>query len=159
MPLDEIERFFEGRLLAPDALAYAIHIRESDRLIGVTTFSALDVENGSAMFHITIGEPDAWGRGYGTDAASLMVGHAFRGLGLHRVALSVFSFNARAIRSYEKVGFRIEGRLRDAIWRDGRYWDEVQMGILQADWMAVQESRRRDPASDATDQPQTVPSG
>ena len=143
MSIDEIEHFFQARLLAPDALAYAIHVRDGDRLIGVTTFSALDVDNGSALFHITIGEPDAWGRGYGTEAASLMIGHAFRGLGLHRVALSVFSFNTRAIRSYEKVGFQIEGRLRDAIWRDGRYWDEVQMGVLQSDWVALSDGARR----------------
>jgi RimJ/RimL family protein N-acetyltransferase len=108
----------------------------------VTTFSALDVDNGSALFHITIGERDAWGKGYGTDAAHLMVGHAFKGLGLHRVALSVFSFNERAIRSYEKVGFRVEGRLREAIWRDGQYWDEVQMGVLREEWLRREEAAR-----------------
>ena len=58
-------------------------------------------------------------------------------IGLHRVGLSVFSFNERAIRSYEKAGFRIEGRLREAISRDGRYWDEIQMGILRDDWLAI----------------------
>jgi RimJ/RimL family protein N-acetyltransferase len=41
----------------------------------------------------------------------------------------------RAIRAYEKAGFRIEGRLRDAILRDGRYFDEVQMGILATEWL------------------------
>ena len=49
-----------------------------------------------------------------------MVDHAFTSLGLHRVALSVFAFNERAIRAYERVGFTIEGRAREAIWRDGR---------------------------------------
>nr|MBA3627817.1 GNAT family N-acetyltransferase [Chloroflexota bacterium] len=76
-----------------------------------------------------------WGQGYGTEAASLMLAHAFERLGLHRVGLSVFSFNERAIRSYEKAGFRIEGRLRDAIARDGRYWDEIQMGALRPEWL------------------------
>ena len=49
----------------------------------------------------------------------------------------MFSFNERAIRSYEKAGFRIEGRLREAISRDGRYWDEIQMGVLRDDWLAA----------------------
>ncbi|MGI8703998.1 MAG: GNAT family N-acetyltransferase [Candidatus Limnocylindrales bacterium] len=136
MSVEEIERFFHARLLAPDALAYAIHVRPLDRLVGVTTFSSLDPDNGSATFHITIGEPDLWGQGYGTEAAELMLHHAFVRLGLHRVALSVFAFNARAIRSYEKAGFEIEGRLREAIWRDGRYWDEIQMAALKTEWLA-----------------------
>jgi RimJ/RimL family protein N-acetyltransferase len=64
-----------------------------------------------------------------------MLEHAFTRVNLHRVALSVFSFNNRAIRSYEKAGFRTEGRLREAIWREGRFWDEVQMGVLQDEWL------------------------
>ena len=142
MSKEEIERFFQSRLMAPDALAYAIHERSTDRLVGITTFSALDPDNGSVLYHITIGEPDAWGRGYGTEVTSMMVELAFDRLALHRVGLSVFEFNARAIRAYEKVGFRVEGRLREAIHRDGRYWDEVQMGILEWEWAA----RRQEPA-------------
>ncbi len=135
MPREEVERFFQTRLLEPESVAYAIHLRLTDRLIGLTTFSALDADNGSVLFHITLGERDVWGQGYGTEATSLMLAHAFERLGLHRVGLSVFSFNDRAIRSYEKAGFRIEGRLRDAIVRDGRYWDEIQMGALRPEWL------------------------
>jgi RimJ/RimL family protein N-acetyltransferase len=138
MTTEEIGQFFKTRLLAPEAMAYAIHERTDDRLIGLTTFSALDPDNGSALFHITIGERNAWGRGLGTDATNRMLSHAFEHLGLHRVGLSVFSFNERAVRAYEKAGFRIEGRLREAIWRDGRYFDELQMGILASEWRARQ---------------------
>ncbi|HYI23604.1 MAG TPA: GNAT family protein [Candidatus Limnocylindrales bacterium] len=131
----EVERFFQTRMLAQDALAYAIVELPTWRLIGFTTFSALDGDNGSVMFHITIGERDAWGRGYGTEATELMVGHAFERLGLHRVGLTVFSYNLRAISAYEKAGFSIEGKLRDAIQREGLYFDEVQMGILADEWL------------------------
>jgi RimJ/RimL family protein N-acetyltransferase len=131
----EIERFFQSRMLAQDALAYSIVELPDWRLIGFTTFSSLDGDNGSVMFHITIGERDSWGRGLGTEATELMLGHAFERLGLHRVGLSVFSYNLRAIRAYEKAGFRIEGRLREAILRDGRYWDEIQMGVLAGEWL------------------------
>ena len=131
----EIERFFQMRMLAPDALAYAIVELPRWRQVGFTTFSSLDPDNGSVLFHITIGERDAWGRGLGTEATSLMLGHAFERLALHRVGLTVFSYNVRAIRAYEKAGFRVEGRLRDAIIRDGRYFDEVQMGVLATEWI------------------------
>ena len=131
----EVERFFQARMMAHDALAYSIVEMPSWRLIGFTTFSALDGDNGSVLFHITIGERDAWGRGLGTEATELMVGHAFERLGLHRVGLTVFSYNVRAISAYEKAGFSIEGKLRDAIQRDGHYFDEVQMGILADEWL------------------------
>jgi RimJ/RimL family protein N-acetyltransferase len=137
MPRDEVERFFQTRLLSSESVAYGIHVRETGRLIGLTTFSALDPDNGTVLLHITIGETDALGQGYGTEAVRLMLWLAFERIGLHRVGLSVFSFNERAIRSYEKAGFRIEGRLREAIARDGRYWDEVQMGVLRDDWLAA----------------------
>lgn len=133
----EIERFFQVRMLAQDALAYSIVELPTWRLIGFTTFSSLDGDNGSVMFHITIGERDAWGRGMGTEATELMLQHAFERLGLHRVGLTVFSYNVRAIRAYEKAGFVAEGRLRDAIQRDGRYFDEVQMGILAGEWLSA----------------------
>jgi RimJ/RimL family protein N-acetyltransferase len=135
MSQSEIERFFQVRMLSPDALAYSIVELPLWRQIGFTTFSSLDPDNGSVLFHITIGERDAWGRGLGTETTSLMLGHAFERLALHRVGLTVFSYNERAIRAYEKAGFRIEGRLRDAIIRDGRYFDELQMGVLAGEWL------------------------
>jgi RimJ/RimL family protein N-acetyltransferase len=133
---EEIERFFAARALGSDSLSMAIHVRDTDRLIGTCALSQLDSDNGSALYHITIGEKDAWGHGYGTEATALMMGHAFGGLGLHRIALSVFAFNERAIRSYQSVGFVIEGRAREAIWRDGRWWDEISMSLLDSDWAA-----------------------
>jgi RimJ/RimL family protein N-acetyltransferase len=138
---DEIQRFFYGRIMGADFLAMAIHIRETDRLIGTCAFSQLDGDNGSSLFHITIGERDVWGHGYGTEATGLMVAHAFTRLAIHRVALSVFEFNPRAIGAYERCGFIEEGRARDAIFRDGRYWDEIHMSILADEWEARQTKR------------------
>jgi RimJ/RimL family protein N-acetyltransferase len=137
---EEIERFFAARALGSDSLAMAIHRRDDDRLIGTCALSQLDADNGSALFHITIGEKDTWGHGYGTAATRLMIDHAFGGLGLHRVGLTVFSFNERAIRSYRSVGFVVEGRAREAIWREGRWWDEISMSILDGDWQAMPRS-------------------
>ena len=141
----EIDLFFRSRLLSADALAYAILELPSERLVGFVTFSALDADNGSVLFHITIGERDAWNRGLGTETTSLMLAHAFERLGLHRVGLTVFAFNERAIRAYEKAGFRVEGRLREAVQRDGRYWDEVQMGVLRGEWLAARRSAEPSP--------------
>jgi RimJ/RimL family protein N-acetyltransferase len=136
---DEVERFFEARVAGVGSLALAIHLADTDRLIGTCAFSQLDGDNGSALFHITIGEPDCWGHGYGSEATALMLEHAFGPLGLHRVALAVFEYNERAIRAYRKVGFSVEGRSREAIWRGDRFWDEIQMSILEDEWRAGRE--------------------
>lgn len=149
MAAADVQRFFEQRLLAPDALAYSIWELPDRRLIGFTTFSSLDADNSSVLFHITIGERDAWNRGLGTQASRLMLDHAFDRLDLHRVGLTVFSFNERAIRAYEKAGFRIEGRLRQSVMRDGRWCDEVQMGILRDEWRAGRAKAAVDETSDA----------
>jgi RimJ/RimL family protein N-acetyltransferase len=152
MSIEEIDRFFGSRAVGPDSMAMAIHVRGTDRLIGTCALSQLDGDNGSALFHITIGEKDAWGHGYGTEATRLMVDHAFRALGLHRVGLSVFEFNERAIRSYVSCGFVTEGRAREAIWRDGRWWDELTMSMLDSEWRA-----RRDAEPGSRDGPATAP--
>jgi RimJ/RimL family protein N-acetyltransferase len=138
---DEIDRFFTARVIGLDSLTLAVHVRTTNRLIGSCAFSQLDGDNGTGLYHITIGEKDCWGQGYGTEATRLMLDHAFGALGLHRVGLTVFEFNERAIRSYRKVGFTPEGRAREAIWRDGRYWDEVAMSILEPEWRAIRAAR------------------
>ena len=146
MRADEIDRFFQLRALGHESLTMAIHERDSDRLVGSCAFSQLDAENGSAMYHITIGEKDAWGRGFGTEATRLMLDHAFGTLGLHRIGLTVFEFNERAIRAYRRCGFIAEGRARESIWRDGRWWDEVAMSVLASEW------RERNAMAEALDQ-------
>jgi RimJ/RimL family protein N-acetyltransferase len=158
---DEIDRFFTARVLGIDSLTLAVHLRAKDRLIGSCAFSQLDGDNGSALFHITIGEKDLWGRGYGTEATRLMLAHAFTSMGLHRVSLAVFAFNERAIRSYEKVGFVVEGRARDAIYRDGRYWDEIDMSMLESEWRAMQapDGRGASPVEVASQSTSSAASG
>jgi len=148
---DEIERFFTARVLGHDALTLAIHIRTTNRLIGSCAFSQLDGDNGSALYHITLGEKDVWGMGYGTEATELMLDHAFIRLGLHRVALTVFSFNERAIRSYKKAGFTTEGRAREAIWRGGQFWDEISMSVLDQEWRQRRRHRGRAEAAALAD--------
>ena len=94
----------------------------------------------SAGVGIVVGEKDQWGKGYGGEAMELMVRVAFDGLNLHRVYLTVADFNERGIRSYRRVGFREEGRWREARFIDGRFCDTVQMSILEHEWRALQSS-------------------
>lgn len=113
---------------------FAIRALEDDRLLGDVTLSVVDWGSRNAFMGIGIGAREFWGQGYGTDAIELLMRYAFTELNLRRISLNVFEFNERAIRSYEKVGFRLEGRERQAIQREGRRWDIIDMGILQEEW-------------------------
>ena len=155
MRIDEVDRFFHARAMGPESMAMAIHVRGTDRLVGTCALSQMDGDHGSALYHITIGEKDAWGNGYGTEATRLMVAHAFETLGLHRIALTVFAFNERAKRSYEACGFTVEGRAREAIRRDGQWWDEILMSILASEWVPTRENSRAAPSTTSDPEPAT----
>jgi RimJ/RimL family protein N-acetyltransferase len=105
-----------------------------DKLIGFVGLFP-NWAHGNAWVGIGIGERDYWGKGYGTDAMRLALRFAFMELNLHRVTLDVFEYNPRAIRSYEKAGFREEGRRRKMLLRNGKRWDEIEMGILREEWL------------------------
>ena len=89
-----------------------------------------------------IGETEYWSKGYGTDVMNVLLRFAFTEVNLRRVTLTVFEYNPRAIRSYEKAGFRHEGRLRSLLNREGRRWDELFMGIsVKNGWKCKKKNR------------------
>ena len=103
------------------------------RLIGTLAFDSIDWRVRSAEFGIMIGEKSFWNQGYGTEAVRLLVQHGFTTLDLNRIYLHVFETNPRAIRAYEKAGFKLEGRERQAEYKDGRYIDVLRMSKLRED--------------------------
>ena len=123
-----------------DDFLFIIHALADDRRIGFLWLGGFDWSHGNGWVGIGLGERDYWGKGYGTDAMQVGLRYAFTELNLHRVSLDVFSYNTRAIRSYEKAGFRHEGRLKRLISRDGQRTDDVWMGILKEEWLKQQEN-------------------
>ena len=139
---DEIDRFFhDATALARDGRLRHRRARESGGSSASRRSATSIPTTARVLFHISIGEHDAWGRGYGTEATELMLGLAFERIGLHRVGLSVFSFNERAIRATRRPASAIEGRRARRSIRDGRRWDELQMGILSHEWQAHRAAR------------------
>jgi RimJ/RimL family protein N-acetyltransferase len=118
-----------------DMYWFAIRTLEDDRLLGDITLSVISWGNRDAFAGIGIGAREFWGKGYGTDAMGLILRYGFIELNLRRISLTVFEFNQRAVRSYEKAGFQLEGRQRQGMQREGRRWDILYMGILREDWM------------------------
>ncbi len=137
MTLVEEEDFLRRLPESAADLVLGITLRADDRLVGATGLHRVDSRNRHAEFGISIGDKSAWGKGHGTEATRLLVQHAFDTLNLNRVWLHVYEYNEAALRVYQKVGFRTEGRLRQDVFRDGRYWDTVVMAVLREEWKAV----------------------
>ncbi|MFF1531167.1 GNAT family N-acetyltransferase [Cellulomonas sp. NPDC058312] len=114
----------------------AITANGSDEYLGEIVLNEIDEVVGSAGLRLVM-RPAYRGRGYGTEAIELVLGLAFDGIGLHRVGIDVLSINARAHSLYENIGFRVEGRRRDA-YRDGDGWcDGILMGMLDDEYRAL----------------------
>jgi RimJ/RimL family protein N-acetyltransferase len=125
-----VERWLAGLAGQDDRADWAILLRETGEHIGEVVLNELDADNRSAGFRIALGSPRWFGQGYGTEATRAVIDHAFRAVGLHRVELEVYAFNPRAQRAYEKAGFVVEGRRRDALLWDGEWVDAIVMGCL-----------------------------
>ncbi|MFG1945171.1 GNAT family N-acetyltransferase [Nonomuraea sp. NPDC048826] len=122
----------------PDRLDLAIEA--GGEYVGEVVLNELDPANLSCNLRIALIGARAFGKGYGTEAIALALGHAFRTTPLHRVHLEVFAFNDRARHVYKKLGFVEEGLLRDALRWDGEWHDAVVMSVLRPDWQARSET-------------------
>lgn len=117
-----------------DGALFMVHTVEDDQVIGFIELGGFDWAARNGWVGIGIGDSDYRGKGYGTEAMQLLLKYAFECLNLHRVNLCVFSYNERAIRSYEKSGFRYEGTQREVIFKEDQRWDIIDMGILRSEW-------------------------
>ncbi|MHB1651957.1 MAG: GNAT family N-acetyltransferase [Desulfitobacteriaceae bacterium] len=109
-------------------------LNEEKVIIGYLGFREMNVPSRSATVFINIGDKGFWGRGYGTDALLSFVHYLFGQWNFHRLHLDTWDGNTRAIKTYEKVGFQIEGRLREARYVMGEYRDALLFGLLQKDF-------------------------
>jgi RimJ/RimL family protein N-acetyltransferase len=129
--------------LSPASYFFSIRTLEDDKLIGELGLDVVSWNGRDAFVGLGIGEPEYWSKGYGTDIMNVLLRFAFLEVNLQRVTLTVFEYNPRAIRSYEKAGFRHEGRRRLALNREGKRWDELYMGILREEWLELNPQYRK----------------
>jgi diamine N-acetyltransferase len=134
--LAQEERWFEGLLERTErqqTVLFGIETPDGTH-IGNVGLHDINWKDRSAEMGIAIGEKAYWSQGYGTDAIRTLLGVAFGEMNLHRVSLRVDADNPRAIRCYEKAGFRHDGTLRDNVFREGHYIDQHVMSILRSEY-------------------------
>jgi diamine N-acetyltransferase len=121
-----------GRAPRPTAVAFAVHDAADQALVGVCDIASIDHNFSRGELGIFIGRRR--GTGIGTDAVRLALDWAFTILGLHNVMLETYEFNEQGRRAYERAGFRVIGRRRDAVRAMGRRWDSLLMDATAADF-------------------------
>lgn len=132
--LEEIKNYLEKIVKDDSREDYAICLNDTEEMIGELTLFDIDSPNHAAGFRISMNEVKYTSKGYGTEAIKLIIDYVFFDLKLNRLQLEVFSHNVRGIRAYEKVGFIKEGVLREALYYEGKYSDEIIMSIVRSDF-------------------------
>jgi len=132
-------RWFDSISAFKDTYRFAVETVSGGSYIGDCGINSIDWKNSIAGVSIFIGSDDYRGKGYGTEAMQLLISFIFNQLNINKIRLYVYSFNERAIRSYEKCGFKKEGVLRQEIFRNGEYHDVIAMGLLRCENKAADD--------------------
>ncbi len=117
-----------------NAFHFALRLKEDDRLIGFARLWRIEWTHATGSLQIGIGDRNDRGKSYGTEALHLLLRYAFDELNLYRLSATTTEYNTGAIRFFERAGFVVEVRRRQAIQRDGRRWDAVLLGLLRDEW-------------------------
>jgi RimJ/RimL family protein N-acetyltransferase len=141
--MHDLEKFYQGVAGSTTQVIFAVADRKSHRHIGNAKLGPINWVHRHAMFGIMIGDKKFWGQGIGQEATRLMVEYAFRRLNLNRVTLGVFAEHESAVRCYENVGFRVEGRFRQDLFRDGEYKDRLWMGLLRSEYKTLKAGKSK----------------
>lgn len=133
----QIERHIERIQQDDTRFDFAICLNETDQFVGELSVFDIDLDNQSAGFRIAMNAMQLTGKGYGTEAIELVLDFVFEELKLNRLQLEVYSHNERGLRAYEKNGFKREGVLREALYYQGAFSDEIIMAIIRSDYLKV----------------------
>ena len=110
---------------------FAIEDIKTNKYIGGCGIQDVNWLSRVALVGIMIGDKDYWDKGYGTDAMKTLINFIFDNMNINKIRLSTFSFNERAIKSYKKCGFTVEGVLKNEIFKDGKYYDKIIMSLFK----------------------------
>jgi RimJ/RimL family protein N-acetyltransferase len=128
--LDKINNFIDD----PNSILFTICRIEDNEPVGQTALFRIDWIGRMAVFYIGIADKQNWSKGYGSEATELMVDYCFNTLNLNRIQLHVAIENEAAVKVYKRIGFKIEGTLREAMFHEGKYCDFYVMGIIRSDF-------------------------
>jgi RimJ/RimL family protein N-acetyltransferase len=134
--LESVRSFVTSMIDSPHSYLFGIVELASSRHVGNVKIGPVNVHHSFADVSYFVGERDAWGKGYGTEAVRLVTEFGFERLGLHRCQAGLYESNIGSQRVLEKAGYVYEGRLTKQLLLDGRWEDHVWFGALRQTWRA-----------------------
>jgi [ribosomal protein S5]-alanine N-acetyltransferase len=140
---EDLEKFYNDVTGSRNQVIFAIVDKKSSQHVGNVKLGPIHWVHRSATFGILIGDKKFWGRGVGLEATRLMVEYGFNRLNLRRIDLGVYAEHEAAVHIYEEAGFKAEGRMRESLFRDGKYVDRLWMGLLRSEYRSPKEIRRK----------------
>lgn len=133
----ELGKWLAGVVEDKNTFAFAVRALDGDDLLGYLEVDGVDWQHGVCGMGLAFGKQANRGKGYGYEATKLALRYAFDELNLHRVQVTLFSYNHRSLALVDKVGFRREGVLRERLRRDGDRHDMLLYGMLRHEWEAL----------------------
>ncbi|WP_100372351.1 GNAT family N-acetyltransferase [Bacillus sp. FJAT-45037] len=137
---EQLNKYYQRIMHDETRYDFSICLIDTDELIGDLAILEIDEENNKAAFRIALHHTKHFNKGYGTEALQLALQFTFDTLNLNRLQLEVYSHNVRGIKAYEKAGFKIEGIIRESLYINNQYSDEVIMGMLKKEYDAMKDT-------------------
>ncbi len=134
MAKEELLAFIRSSHNSRDALILAVEKKETEAHIGNISLQNINYFDRAAEISFLFGDRENWGQGYAAKAARLLIDHAFLQLGLRRIFFGTSEANLAMQKVGEKLGFRREGVRREALFKDGRFYDIYEYGLLKEEW-------------------------
>lgn len=128
------KKWIEDAIFDSKNIRLAVCLIEGDRYIGNVSITNINTINRSGTSNIFIGDHSCWNRGIGAEAYRLLLDYAFNERGLHRIEAKVFEDNDASIKLHLKCGYKIEGTLRDSVFKNGRWQNQVVLSILENEY-------------------------
>jgi RimJ/RimL family protein N-acetyltransferase len=116
-------------------ISFEIWHKKDNKPIGTAGFSRINWFNRNANIFAVIGEPDYWGQEIGAEVSKMLVKYGFEELNFHKIYAGIYSPNKRSLRTAEKIGLKYEATLKEQIYVDGEYVDEVKFAVFKEEWL------------------------
>lgn len=134
LTLEQIKKEMTDWTNSSDKTLFTICDKIDNAAVGQTALVRIDYVSRAAVFYIAIYNPEYWSKGIGGEASKLMLDYAFNTLNLNRIQLHVCVENESAVKAYKRCGYKIEGKLRKAMYLKNKYYDFYVMGILRNEY-------------------------